>query len=79
MAEEADPRPAPFLRDIELEEPLVAQPPVILYRVARVAIVLGRAGGEIRRQLAAALLQPPVLLADPEIHPSGPRHGLPRS
>ena len=79
MAEEADPRPAPLLREVQLEEPLVAQPPIILQRVARVAIVPGRAGGEIRRQLAAALLQPPVLLADPEIHASGPRHDPRRS
>jgi hypothetical protein len=42
-----------------------------------VAIVLGGAQGEIRRQLAAALLQPLVIVAEREIHPS-PFLPLPR-
>ncbi len=50
MTEQADTRPAPFLRDVQLEEPFPAQPLVILGRVARRAVVLGRTGGEVGGQ-----------------------------
>ncbi len=78
MAEQADPCPTPLFRQVQLEKSFLAQALVILDRVARGAVVLGRAGREIRRQFATAPLQPAVLLADPEIHDRAP-FGLRRS
>jgi hypothetical protein len=68
VAEQPDPCPAPRLRHVQLEKPRLAQPRVVLGRVAGVAVVLRRAGREIRGQREAALLQMLVLVGDREVH-----------
>jgi hypothetical protein len=68
MIEEAGAQAAPLLADRQPEEPFGAQTVVILDRVAGVALMCRRPGGEIGRQLAAFMLQAPLLGGELEIH-----------
>ena len=68
MIQEAGPGAAPFLADGELQETLGPQAIVVLGRMRRVAVVLGRSGGEVSGELQATVLQLPLVLRQAEIH-----------
>ena len=68
VIEQAGALAAPFPADGQREKALLAQAIVVLDGMAGVAVVRRRAGREIRRQLAALLLQPLLFAAEREIH-----------
>ena len=72
VIEQAGAMAAPLLVDRQREEAFVAQPLIILDRVARLTIVRRRPGGEIGRQLAAFLLQALLFGSELKIHVSNP-------
>jgi len=71
VIEEVGAGATPFARDGQRQEAFVAKALVIFDRMACIAVVPGRAGREIGRQLAAPLLQMLLLLGEPEIHAGG--------
>ena len=62
MIEEAGTRPAQFFCDSQVEETLGTQAIVVLDRVRGIAVVFGGAGGEVGRQVQAALLEMALVL-----------------
>jgi len=68
VVEKARTTAAPFLPDRQRENAFLAQPLIILERMACIAVVRCRALGKIRRQFQAFLLQPALLGGEGEIH-----------